>query len=103
MWNPDKSGRFLIFICIFYFLYFILMSSTRIIDCGLKDYQSVLNLQENALQSLLAGTGKDTIFITEHQPVITLGARDSANKLSKDPDTIKQSGIEIFQIRRGVK
>lgn len=77
------------------------MSSTRIIDCGLKDYQSVLNLQENAFQDLLNGTGKDTIFIVEHTPVITLGARNSANKLSKDPNTIKQSGIEIFQIRRG--
>ena len=73
----------------------------NIIDCGLKDYQSVLNLQENAIQGLLACIGKDTIFITEHLPVITLGARVSANKLAKDPDTIKQSGVEIFQIRRG--
>ena len=60
-------------------------NAINIIDCGIKDYQSVLSLQENALQDLLAGTGKDTIFITEHQPVITLGARDSANKLAKDP------------------
>jgi lipoate-protein ligase B len=77
------------------------MSSTRIIDRGLKDYQSMLNLQENAFQDLLAGTGNDTIFIVEHPPVITLGARNSANKLSKDEDTIKKDGIEIFQIRRG--
>jgi lipoate-protein ligase B len=73
----------------------------NIIDCGLKDYQSVLNLQENAHQDLLNGTGKDTIFIVEHPPVITLGARSSANKLTKDADIIKQAGIEIFQIRRG--
>jgi len=77
------------------------MSSTRIIDCGLKDYQSVLVLQENAHQDLLAGTGNDTIFIVEHPPVITLGARNSANKLTKDAEAIKQAGIEIFQIRRG--
>jgi lipoyl(octanoyl) transferase len=72
-----------------------------IIDCGLKDYQSVLLMQENALQDLLASTGKDTIFITEHPPVITLGARSSANILTKDAEAIKQTGIEIFQIRRG--
>ena len=77
------------------------MSSTRIIDGGIKDYQSVLNLQENAHQDLLAGTGNDTIFIVEHPPVITLGARNSANKLTKDAEAIKQAGIEIFQIRRG--
>lgn len=82
-----------------------------IIDCGIKDYQSVLELQEKAFENLLTGirrdaaapqqAGKDTIFITEHFPVITLGARISANKLLKDTDTIKQSGIEIFQTRRG--
>ena len=76
-------------------------NSINIIDCGLKDYQSTLNLQENAHQDLLNGTGKDTIFIVEHPPVITLGARDSANKFTKDADIIKQAGIEIFQIRRG--
>lgn len=76
-------------------------NAINIIDCGLKDYQSTLNLQENALQDLLNGSGKDTIFIVEHPPVITLGARSSANKLTKDVELIKQAGIEIFQIRRG--
>ncbi len=77
------------------------MTDIKIIDCGIKDYQSVLGMQENAFQNLLAGSGEDTIFIVEHPPVITLGARESANKLLKDTDAIKQSGIEIFQIRRG--
>lgn len=61
----------------------------------------MLDLQEQTLQNLLAGTGEETIFIVEHPPTITLGARDSANKLLKDTETIKQAGIEIFQIRRG--
>ena len=73
----------------------------NIIDRGLKDYQSVLLLQENAVKDLQTGTGKDTIFIVEHQPVITLGARDSANKLLKDRRAIEKAGIEIVQIRRG--
>jgi len=78
------------------------MSNTiNIIDCSLKDYQSTLVLQENAYQNLLNGTGKETIFIVEHPPVITLGARNSTNKLSKDPDIIRQNGIEILQTRRG--
>ena len=77
------------------------MANIEITDCGTKDYQSMLSLQENAFENLLAGSGKDTVFIVEHPPVITLGARQSANKLLRDTDTIKQSGIEIFQIRRG--
>jgi len=76
-------------------------NAINIIDCGLKDYQSVLTMQENAYNALLAGSGKDTVFIVEHPPVITLGARTSANKLTKDADEIKKAGIEIFQIRRG--
>jgi len=76
-------------------------NSINIIDCGIKDYQSALDLQENVLRDLLAGAGKDTIFITEHPPTITLGARDSANKFLKDTETIKQAGIEIFKTRRG--
>jgi lipoate-protein ligase B len=77
------------------------MTDIKIIDCGTKDYQSSLGMQENAFQNLLAGIGEDTIFIVEHPPVITLGAREIANKLLKDSDAIKQSGIDIFQIRRG--
>ncbi len=75
------------------------------------DYKSALEMQENAFQNLLAGihlgatssqrAGKDTVFIVEHPPTITLGARQSANKLLKDADAIKRTGIEIFQIRRG--
>jgi lipoate-protein ligase B len=77
------------------------MANIEIIDCGTMDYQSALALQEKAFQNLLAGSGKDTVFIVEHPPTITLGARQSANKLLKAPDAIKLSGIEIFQIRRG--
>jgi lipoyl(octanoyl) transferase len=77
------------------------MANINIIDCGVKDYQSVLQMQENAFQNLLAGTGEDTIFIVEHPQVITLGARESANKLLKSTNTIKQFGIEIHKIRRG--
>ncbi len=77
------------------------MANIEIIDCGTMDYQSALEMQETAFQNLLAGSGKDTVFILEHPPTITLGARQSANKLLKAPDAIKQAGIEIFQIRRG--
>ncbi|MHB0946376.1 MAG: lipoyl(octanoyl) transferase LipB [Sedimentisphaerales bacterium] len=73
----------------------------NIIDCGLKDYQSVLAMQEKAVKDLQTGAGSDTVFIVEHPSVITLGARSSANKLLEDSETIKNAGIEIVEIRRG--
>ena len=73
----------------------------NIIDCGLKDYQSVLAMQEKTVSDLQIGAGSDTVFIVEHPPVITLGARSSANKLLKDRLAIENAGIEIVEIRRG--
>ena len=73
----------------------------NIIDCGLKDYQSVLAMQEKTVKDLQIGAGSDTVFIVEHPSVITLGARSSANKLLKDRLAIENSGIEVVEIRRG--
>jgi lipoate-protein ligase B len=65
------------------------------------DYRSALTMQEKTVKALQAGAGSDTVFILEHPPVITLGARNSANKLLKNSDEIKNTGIEIVEIRRG--
>lgn len=65
------------------------------------DYRSALAMQEKAVKDLQAGLGSDTIFILEHPPVITMGARSSANKLLKNNNEIKNAGIEIAEIRRG--
>lgn len=73
----------------------------NIIDCGIKDYGSVLAMQEKAMLALQAGSDEEVIFVVEHPPVITLGARSSSNKLLKDSEIIKKSGVEIVQIRRG--
>ncbi|HBG25877.1 MAG: lipoyl(octanoyl) transferase [Planctomycetes bacterium GWF2_41_51] len=73
----------------------------NIIDCGIKDYSSVLAMQEKAVASLHAGSNEEKIFIVEHPPVITLGARSSSNRLLKDDEAIKKTGVEIVQIRRG--
>lgn len=77
------------------------MINVDIIDCGLKDYNSCLQMQHRALESLQTGYDEEKIFIVEHPPVITLGARTSSNKLLKDSESIKKAGIEIVQIRRG--
>lgn len=76
-------------------------TNINIIDCGIRDYRSALAMQEKTVKDLQAGTGSDTVFILEHPPVITLGARSGANKLLKNSGEIKKAGIEIVEIRRG--
>jgi len=75
--------------------------SLRICDCGLADYREVLRQQGQLCKKRQQGGISNTVLIAEHRPVITLGARQSANKLLADHSTLAQRGIDIIDIRRG--
>ena len=72
-----------------------------IIDCGIADYDEILTQQNTLHEQRQAGEIGDTVLIVEHTPVITLGARQSANRLLTNPDDLAQHGIHCVQIRRG--
>ena len=73
----------------------------RIIDCGLADYREVLQLQHQLREKRRRGEIPDTVLIVEHFPVITLGARQSTNKLLADRKDLAQRHIDVVDIRRG--
>lgn len=73
----------------------------RIIDCGLADYRKVLQLQHELRQKRLISEIQNTVLLVEHPPVITLGARQSANKLLTNRDDLEQKHIDVVDIRRG--
>jgi len=77
------------------------LDKIKIINLGLMNYQSTLAIQEKTVQDRQTGVGSDTVFIVEHPPTITFGARSGANKLLKNKTEIENAGIEIVQIRRG--
>ena len=70
-------------------------------DCGLGDYREVLTLQQELQEQRRAGQTTDTVLIVEHPPVITLGARKSANRLLATPEELARHGIGLVEIRRG--
>ncbi len=70
-------------------------------DLGLADYRQVLTLQRELNEQRRAGEISDTVLIVEHPAVITLGARQSANKLLIGAEALARRGIELVQIRRG--
>jgi lipoic acid synthetase len=76
-------------------------SSLHIIDCGLADYQQVLQQQHELCKERQQGKISNTVLITEHRPVITLGARQSANKLLVSRSDLAQQNIDVVDIRRG--
>jgi lipoate-protein ligase B len=70
-------------------------------DCGLAEYREVLALQQDLQEQRRSGRIGDTVLIVEHPPVITLGARKSANKLLVSPEELAPRGIDVVEIRRG--
>ena len=64
-------------------------------------YQDALQLQNEFLGLRQLGRIANTILILEHPPVITLGARQSANKLLSDKTELARKNIELMSIRRG--
>jgi lipoate-protein ligase B len=76
-------------------------SSLRIIDCGLADYRDILELQYRLRDERYRGEIENTVLIVEHNPVITLGARQSANKLLAGRKELAEKHIDVVDIRRG--
>jgi len=72
-----------------------------VIDCGIAGYDEILKQQNELHEKRQAGEIPDTVLIVEHPPVITLGARQTANRLLANPDELAQQGIHCVQIRRG--
>lgn len=70
-------------------------------DCGVADYQEVLALQRELQEQRRTGRIASTVLIVEHPPVITLGARKSANKLVVDEEELARHNIDLVEIRRG--
>jgi len=73
----------------------------NIYDCGLADYRQVLQLQHELREKRRRGEIPNTILLVEHTPVITLGARQSANKLQASRDELAKRNIDVVESRRG--
>lgn len=76
-------------------------SSLQIIDCGLADYRDILQQQYELRDKRRNDEIPNTVLIAEHSPVVTLGARQSANKLLANRSDLEQKGIDVIDIRRG--
>ncbi len=78
-----------------------LAEQIRILDCGLAKYREILEKQNQLHEARLLGKIPDTILLVEHYPVITLGARQSANKLLVTAEELAKNNIEVIETRRG--
>lgn len=70
-------------------------------DLGLTDYRQVLALQKQLQEERRAGAIGDMVLVVEHRPVITLGARKSANRLLVSEEELSRRRVDVVEIRRG--
>lgn len=75
----------------------------RFIDWGRRDYASSVQAMKELVKERRKGSGKDTIFLVEHDPVITMGRRARKEHLvgPRDPDGCGVAGIPVVISDRG--
>jgi lipoate-protein ligase B len=72
-----------------------------VVELGRRDYASVLALQEQTHAARIRGDVPDTLFLVEHDPVITLGRAAKQEHILATPEHLSELGIELHEIGRG--
>jgi lipoate-protein ligase B len=73
----------------------------QIRDCGIADYLQILQLQQHLRTQRQQNEIPNTVLIVEHPAVITLGARQSSNRLLVRREDLVQKHIDVVEVRRG--
>lgn len=73
----------------------------QIRDCGLAEYGDILKLQLHLCRERQQEEIPNTVLIVEHAPVVTLGARQSLNKLLVTREFLDKKHIAVVDVRRG--
>ncbi len=68
---------------------------------GTTEYRSCLALQRSLLSMRIAGRIADTILLTEHRPVYTLGRSANADHLLDAEDVLRARGVDVVAVERG--
>ena len=73
----------------------------NIINLGRTDYSKALQFQKIILEKRQKGEICDTLILTEHNHVITIGKRGTENNITVSTDFLQEKGISIYEISRG--
>jgi len=72
-----------------------------IVDLGITDFSEAYQVQLDLVKKVSLGLAEDTLLITEHRSVITIGRRGSWDNIFKSHEDLSSCGIEVFNIDRG--
>ncbi len=77
------------------------MNNLKVYQWGRTYYEDALRRQQEIHDRNLQGEAPDTLILTEHWPVITLGRSSNRNDLLLPASEITGQGIQIFEVGRG--
>lgn len=75
----------------------------KIIFLGRMSYGAVSKIQAQAVQSRSADQSSDTVYLVEHDPVVTLGRANDAQLTCSQRSRLLDRGIQIVSSSRGGK
>lgn len=73
----------------------------QIKDLGKKDYADVLQKQKELVAKRKKGIIPNTLILTEHPHVITIGKNSGENNLLAEKEDLEEKGIKIYKTERG--
>ena len=73
----------------------------NIIDLGLTRYQNAWDLQKRLVQERADGAIPDTLLVTEHEPVLTMGRGTDRGNLLVSEEALRERGVDLHAIERG--
>ncbi len=68
--------------------------TTALLDFGRREYGQIWELQKQLVAARAADRVQDTLILVEHEPVITLGRKTTA-------ENFRPQNIPVFQVERG--
>ena len=72
-----------------------------VVDIGLSGYAAAWGLQRSVWKARAAGQIPDTLVLTEHRHVYTLGKTADQNHLLAETEELDRKGVEVYFIDRG--
>lgn len=72
-----------------------------ICDLGLTDYDAAYRVQRDLVARRRLGEIEDSLIVTEHRPVFTIGRAGDRRNLLVDDAVLSRSGIRLIRVDRG--
>ncbi|MBS3978028.1 MAG: lipoyl(octanoyl) transferase LipB [Syntrophomonadaceae bacterium] len=72
-----------------------------LIEAGRMGYLEACQLQKRLAAEVIQGERGDTLILTEHPPLLTIGAAGDRGNILASPQALAQAGIEIYSADRG--